>query len=115
MDCRIYQAEIIGLNLPVERESMQITVEFTGLAEAVTGERNISIPLPDNSSYLDIVKELAQRYPDLVGVLINPLDLTLLNATVFIRNGTDLIPTDGMDACPADGDHLSLLTVIVGG
>lgn len=94
---------------------MNITVEFTGITRAITGEREATLSLPDQATYQQVVRALGEKYPGLVGVMIAPDGATLLNANVFCKNGDEIIPPDSLDASPADGDRLILLSIIVGG
>jgi molybdopterin converting factor small subunit len=94
---------------------LNITVEFTGLARSITGERQITLPLPDEATYQRVVQALGEKYPSLIGVIIAADGAALLNANVFSKNGDEIIPPDSMDAAPEDGDRLILISVIVGG
>ncbi len=94
---------------------MEIVVEFTGIARAIAGSREVGLSVPENTTYNQIVGLLGEKYPGLLGVLIAPDGSTLLNANVFSRAGDEVILPDNMDDCPQTGDRLILLSVIVGG
>lgn len=93
---------------------MKVTIEFTGIARAITNAQKIEIEVPHEATYHDITRLLADRYPEMIGTFISSDTHLLLSSTVFI-NGKEMIPFDRMTEKPADGDYLTLLTVIVGG
>jgi hypothetical protein len=92
-----------------------IEVEFTGVARSLTGEKKIRLALDDQSSYREVVRELACRYPEFVGVLIAPDKQAFLSASLFSRADGEPIMPDAMDALPLDGERLVILYFIVGG
>jgi hypothetical protein len=94
---------------------MQVTVEFVGLAQSIAKERQISVTLDEGADYNAVVHSLAERYPQFKGVLIDTTGETLLNANVFSKDGAEIIMPEEMDAHPQDGEHLILLSIIVGG
>lgn len=94
---------------------MQITVEFSGLARAVTREPVVILELPEGATYHQVAKILSSRYPELIGVIFSADGKELLNANIFSRNGEDIILADQMNNSPQNGDHILLLSVIVGG
>jgi hypothetical protein len=96
------------------RRDVRVTVELTGLGRAIAG-REVEIALPQDSDYHQVVACLAERFPDLIGIVIAPDGRELLNANVISRNGDDLIMPDMLNGRPADGDYLTLLSIIVGG
>jgi hypothetical protein len=93
----------------------QITVEFTGAAREISGERKIRLELSDQGSYQDIVNMLARRFPGLVGTLISADKRSLLSANLFNRNGEEPIMPEQMSDSPRDGERIVLLYFIVGG
>jgi len=94
---------------------LNFTLEFTGIAKAITKQRQVSLSVETGATFADLVKIIAQAYPGLAGVIINPEGTGLLNSNVFILNGETLVLPDRMDQRINEGDHLTLLSVIVGG
>ncbi len=94
---------------------MKITLEFTGLAREVAKTKQTEILAPDGSTYRQVMALAAARFPKLVGLLFHTIDGTLLNSIVLSRNGDEMILPDAMDECPADGDRLIIMGIIVGG
>ena len=94
---------------------MNIVVEFTGGGRAMTGTREVSLGMPQNATYRDVVRRLAQMYPGLVGAIIAADGNSLLSAMIFNRNGEESIVAAMMDQSPGDGDRLILMFFIVGG
>ena len=94
---------------------MEVWVEFTGIAKAITKNQRVSRSVQNGTTCVDIIKILAQDYPGLVGIIINQEGTGLLNSNVVILNGEDMVLPDKMDQKLAEGDRLTLLSVIVGG
>jgi hypothetical protein len=94
---------------------MKITVEFTGAGRAMAGTREVALDLPENTTYRDVVRRLAQMYPGLIGAIIAADGDSLLSAMIFNRNGEESIVPAMMDQSPGDGDRLILMFFIVGG
>ncbi len=94
---------------------MLIQVEFTGAAKEIAGRGEVSLTLPETASYREVIQDLAQRYPGLVGMIIAPDRRSLLSAMIFDRNGGEAILPGMLDQSPQDGDRLILLYFIVGG
>lgn len=94
---------------------MQIQIELHGLAKMIAETGQVTLDVDDGATYKTIIERLADLYPDMVGPLIAPDNLTLLNCTVFIRNQNEMITQEQIEDRPNPGDRLSLLTVIVGG
>lgn len=95
---------------------MQVVVEFSGISRIVTKERQITLDLPDGTSFQDLVEVLSFRYPGLVGQVIDPADRTLYASNLFNLNGKHMIRPDAMvGEGPQDGDRLMLMSVLAGG
>jgi hypothetical protein len=94
---------------------MKVTVEFTGAARALCGLKMIDVVLPETATYHDIVRLLAVKFPDLIGVLIDKDGETFLSANMFVINGDLATPAMVMSEQPHDGDHLMLMSLITGG
>lgn len=94
---------------------MQVTVEFTGAARVVTGQKTISVELTENATYRDIVRRLARAYPGLIDLLIDKDGETFLSSNMFVINGDLATPAMVLDEHPHAGDHLILMSLITGG
>jgi hypothetical protein len=94
---------------------MNLTLEFHGLPHAVVGQKLISLVLPDDSTYRDIVRRLASDYPGLIGLVIAPDRENFLSSNMFVINGDLATPAMLLDEVPLDGAHLILMSVITGG
>ncbi len=94
---------------------MDINVEFTGLARTIAGQKKITLPLPETATYRDVVRGLAQRYPAMVGLLIDEDGETFLSANMLIINGELETPAFVMNDHPSDGERLVLMSLVTGG
>lgn len=94
---------------------MKITIDFTGLARELTGNAEMEFEVPSGSTYRDLVRLLAKRYPRLVGVLIDENQDTFLSSNMFVINGDLAFPAMVMEQSPSDGERISLMSVITGG
>ncbi len=93
----------------------QITIEFTNLAKLLAGKREIEQIFPESSTYADVIEWLAQTYPDLVGVIIQPDHRSFTNSTMFIINNEMGLPAMILDESPKDGNRLTIVSVPTGG
>ena len=94
---------------------MQVTVEFTGAARVVVGQKVITVELPETATYRDIVRYLAQTYPGVIGLLIDKDGETFLSSNMFVINGDLTTPAMVLSEHPNPGDHLILMSLITGG
>ncbi|MHB0966257.1 MAG: MoaD/ThiS family protein [Bellilinea sp.] len=92
-----------------------ITVEFTNLARVVAGVPDLEMEITPADTYSDIVQRLGEKYPDLVGVLIDHNGSTFLSSNMFIINNEMSDPVMVMDEHPRPGDRLTLVAVATGG
>lgn len=94
---------------------MKITIEFTGIAKSITNAGEIEFQVPEGSTYRDLVKMLAGKYPAMIGLLIDSDGETFLSSNLFIINGDLAFPAMIMENSPSEGEHISLMSVITGG
>lgn len=94
---------------------MKITIEFTGITKAITQADEIDFNVPDGTTYRDLVKLLAEEFPGMVGLIIDPDRENFLSSNMFVVNGDLEFPAMIMDICPADGERIALMSVITGG
>jgi molybdopterin converting factor small subunit len=92
-----------------------ISVELTGIAATLAGTRATQINLPPEGTYRDILRTLAERYPDMVGILIAPDGENFLSSNMFVINGDLATTAMLLDETPADGEEIHLMSVITGG
>ena len=94
---------------------MKIHVEFSGIAKNLADRDEITLSLLENSTYRDIVKDLAKRYPAMVNILIAPDGQGFLSSVMFVVDGDLANPVMLMDEVPHDGESIHLMSVITGG
>jgi len=94
---------------------MYVTVEFTGAARGVVGQKTIRVELDDQATYREIVRHLARSYPPLIGLLIDQDGETFLSGNMFVINGDLATPAMVLDEQPHPGDHLILMSLVTGG
>ena len=96
-------------------KSVNLTIELTGIATDIAGQKEVDIQLTPQQTYHDVVEILADKYPDLVNILIAPDRNTFLSSNLFIINDEMNDPVFFMDKHPRDGDRLTLVSVMTGG
>lgn len=94
---------------------MNINIEFIGISRILTGTSHYSCKVPENSTFHEIVKLIAKKYPKLVGQVIRPDGLDLFPSNLFSVNGSKMIKPGDMDQKPVDGDRLILMSILAGG
>jgi molybdopterin converting factor small subunit len=93
----------------------RITVRLTGAPASIAGTRCASLEVEDGSTYLDVIGQLGQSFPNLIGVIIASDGKTMLSSNLFLVNGQDYIMPGMWDRSPQDGDTLLLISPITGG
>jgi hypothetical protein len=94
---------------------LNVTIEFNGIARSITGQSEITLKIPKASTYRDLIKLLAVKYPGLIDILIAPDGETFLSSTMFVINGDLAFPAMVMENSPGEGEHIHLMSVITGG
>ena len=94
---------------------MNIRIEFSGIAKDLADREDLTLSLPADATYRDIVKELAKRYPAMVNILIAPEGQDFLSSVMLVVDGDLANPIMLMDEVPHDGECLHLMAVITGG
>ena len=92
-----------------------ITVDFIGHSRILTRQKEIQLNIESGTSYGEIIKIIALKYPALVGQVISPDGAGLFGSNMFNRNGEHMIQEDEMGDSPEDGDNLILMSVLAGG
>jgi molybdopterin converting factor small subunit len=94
---------------------MHVHLELFGLSRITAGTKELSLELEEDTTFRDIVKLLSERYPDMIGNVINPDGETLHPPNIFNLNAKRMIQPDKMGECPSDGDRVILMSVSAGG
>ncbi len=94
---------------------INLTIELTGIAKDIAGQKEVEIQLSPRETYHDVVEKLASLFPGLVNVLIAPDRKTFLSSNLFIINDEMNDPVFFMEEHPHDGDRLTLVSVMTGG
>lgn len=94
---------------------MEITLEFSGIARILSGARQTTLPLDASTTYQDLVRMLAGRYPQLLGQVIDPEGISLYPSNMFNRNGQHMVTPAQMHEQPQAGDRLILMSILAGG
>jgi len=94
---------------------MQICIEFLGLSRLATGEREIKLSVDDRTTFRDIVRLLAQRYPALLENVIQPTGDVLYEPNIFNVNSQRMIQEHDMNGVPQSGDRIVLMSISAGG
>jgi molybdopterin converting factor small subunit len=94
---------------------MEITIEFVGISRMITKKTGINLTLEEGTTYQDIVRLLAHKFPKLVGQMIAPKEFTLYPSNMFSLNGKRMIKSDEMGKDLRDGDRLILMSILAGG
>ena len=99
----------------VRRARMQIDIEFLGLARLVTGERELTLRVEEGTTYRDLVRLLAAKYPQLIGQVIRPDRATLQEPNIFNLNARRMIQAKQMDESLQGSDRIILMSMSAGG
>jgi molybdopterin converting factor small subunit len=94
---------------------MQVSMEFVGIARIVSGAKQTTLELEDGTTFRQIVRLLGQRYPKLIGEIIQADGETLQASNMLNLNGRRMIQPTQMDDIPNDGDRLILMSILAGG
>jgi molybdopterin converting factor small subunit len=94
---------------------MDVVVEFIGVSRILTKISKVELHIPEQTTYNQIVKVIAEKQPGLLGKLIDPETFHFYGSNMFHLNGEKMIRTDEMDEPAQDGDRLALLSIFTGG
>jgi len=92
-----------------------VTIEFTNLPKEIIGADSIELPIKPGETFNDLVCDLAEKFPKLVGVLIAPDKCGFLSSNFFVVNGEMELPVMVMDKQPQPGDVLTIVSIATGG
>lgn len=94
---------------------MQVSMEFMGIARIASGVKQTTLELEEGVTFRQIVRLLGQRYPELLGEVIQADGETLQASNMLNLNGRRMIQPAQMDDVPSDGDRLILMSILAGG
>lgn len=94
---------------------MEVTVEFAGLARVLTRRTSIPLELRDDCTFRQILRQLGDMHPELVGEVIHPSFASLQSSNMLNLNGRHMVQANQMDECPEQGDRLILMSILAGG
>ncbi|HHX44596.1 MAG TPA: MoaD/ThiS family protein [Chloroflexi bacterium] len=92
---------------------MKLVVEMLGLARRLAQTKESLVEIGDQATFRDVVAQLAERYPALVGPVIVPQTFDIESSHILNVDGRAVV-TD-LDAHPQDGQRLILMFVEAGG
>ena len=94
---------------------MRVRVELLGLSRLVTGTREVSLDMPDESTYRDLVYALSEEYPGLVGNVIQADRRNLQAPNIFNLNARQMVQSRQMDDRLCEDDRIILMSISAGG
>ncbi len=94
---------------------MRVQIELLGLARLVSGERKVSLDIEPGTTFRDIVRMLAGKYPEMIGNVIRPDRATLQEPNIFNLNARRMIQAAQMDESPGENDRIILMSMSAGG
>jgi molybdopterin converting factor small subunit len=94
---------------------MQVRVELLGLSRLVTGQREVSLDLDSEATYRDIVRALSEKYPALIGNVIQSDRESLQAPNIFNLNARQMIQSKQMENPLNEGDRIILMSMSAGG
>ncbi len=96
-------------------EELQVLIEFTGVSRMLTGVSELSLNIKPGTAFAEIVSLLGQKYPSLLGQIIDKNGRDFIATNLFSLNGQRIIQEGEMDGTPANGDRLVLISLLAGG
>ncbi len=96
-------------------DMIQIKVEFSGLSRILAGANDMQLSISNQETYTDVIRYVAERYPTLVGNVIEKNKNSLFPSNIFSRDGKTVVRPEQMNDIPRDGETLILLSLLAGG
>ncbi len=96
-------------------ETIQVKVEFSGLSRILAKANDMQLTLSPQQTYVDIIRMVAEKYPSLVGNVIDKSKDSLFPSNIFSRDGKTVVMPEEMNNSPQDGEVLILLSLLAGG
>ena len=94
---------------------MRIHVEFLGLSRLVIGKKAEEFELPEKATFRDLTRFLGEKYPGLIGNVIQPGQADLQAPNIFNLDGKRMIRRDQMDDKIDSNEHVILMSMSAGG
>lgn len=94
---------------------MRIVVEFIGDARLATNVRQTELEVSPDTTYRDLVRLVGERFPTLVGAVIEPDGETLMPANMLNLNGRRSIGASAMGERMNEGDRVTFMSILAGG
>jgi len=92
---------------------MRLNVEFLGLSRRLAQTKEAAVELDDRATFRDVLRDLATRFPALVGPVIIPQSFDLVSAHMINIDGRRVV--SDLDTQPQDGQQLIIMFVEAGG
>jgi len=94
---------------------MKVDLELFGVSRLIAGSKTLTLEVDEGTTFREIVRLLAERYPDMVGDVIQPDGETLQEPNIFNLNAEKMIQPDQMGGHPSAGDRVILMSISAGG
>ena len=94
---------------------MNINVEFIGISRILSGVSKVCIVIPTQGTYRDVILELANKFPQFIGQLIDPAQKAFIGSSMFNIDGKRMIKTEDLDNSPVEHEHLIVMSIMAGG
>ena len=96
-------------------DMIQIKVEFSGLSRILAGANDMQLSISNQETYTDVIRYVAEKYPALVGNVIEKNRSALFPSNIFSRDGKTVVRPEQMNDIPRNGETLILLSLLAGG
>jgi hypothetical protein len=93
----------------------QVLIEFTGISRMLTEQSEMIVKIRQGTTFSAIVKTLGQKFPSLVGQIIDKNGSDFIATNLFSLNGEQIIQESEMNGSPKEGDRLILISLLAGG
>jgi hypothetical protein len=87
-------------------DTINVKVEFSGLSRILAKANDMQLSLSPQQTYADVVRMVAEKYPSLVGNVIDKSGTDLFPSNVFSRDGKTVVLPEQMHDSPRDGEVL---------
>ena len=94
---------------------MNIDVEFIGISRILSGVSKVCIVIPTEGTYRDVILELANKFPQFIGQLIDLPQKAFIGSSMFNIDGKRMIKTEELDNSPVEHEHLIVMSIMAGG
>ena len=94
---------------------MQVQIEFLGLARIITGEKVQILDFKEGATFRDLVRQLGDTQPGLIGDVIRPARDGLQPPNVFHSKDGHFVKQHQLDQDLKPDDHIVLMSLSAGG